>query len=198
MRRISVVVGPRRRLLLDVDGPCANFTQKVFNVVKEETGGRETYTPDQVTTWDILSILKPEWREKFEKDHYRRKGFCRTIPVVEGAISAVEELRDHVDVHFVTSPMDTEYWAYERGKYLEEHFSAKPTEVVQTSEKHIVSGDYLVDDKVSHIEKWAEHHPEGTAFLWDMPYNRNVKIKNVPGKIQRVDGWADLLRVIRG
>lgn len=176
------------RALVDVDGVLADFHAHTFDFVETELGA---VSPDAHTSWDIIPALGRQY-ENAVLERWASEGWCRTIPVLEGAREGIAALREVADVYFVTAQMvHSPFWMWERMQWLKEHFAARDGHVVFTLSKYLVAGDVMVDDKPSNVDLWAKHHPTKKAILWDQPWNQDAL------GMRRARSWDDLLRKIR-
>ena len=152
------------RVLLDCDGVLADFLTPCLAIVNGLSGTKHELS--HVTSWNVFDSLgvSPAVKSKTYK-LMKEEGWCWRLPVMPGAKEAVADLMKISEVHCVTSPMNGPHWEFERRQWLEHHFDI---DVVHSTEhKFAVSGDLLVDDKTSHLEKWLRAHPGGTVVRWD-------------------------------
>lgn len=157
------------RILLDVDGVLADFTEGTRREILAVTG--EDVPAHRFTDYNLLYAVGIRHREAI-RGAWMRQGWCASIPPYEGMKEAVERLRAHHEVFFVTSPFpDAQHWTWERTQWLKEHFGAGDRDIVFTHAKHVVRGDVLVDDKPSNVIEWCNHHPDKWGVLWAQPYN---------------------------
>ena len=190
----------RPTILLDVDGPMADFASSYLDAYYWETGERRRV--GDVDRWDIHKAgwfveralamgTTPHVLRARVDAHVIRPDFCSLITPRTEAIEAVAELRQIADVYVVTSPWTSSpTWVYERTRWIERHFGIPPKNVIHTAAKHLVHGDLLLDDKPSHVESWGERWPDGFALLYGMPHNRDAE------GLTRVD-WDDVITVAR-
>lgn len=182
----------RPRILLDVDGPLADFHRPCLDIINELTG-RE-YTLDMLTEWNLFEALGVSETVK-SKTYARMKesGWCSTIPVCPGAVEGVELLRSVADVYACTSPMNGPTWTHERDGWLSRHFGFTSKQIIHTSAKYVCAGDMLIDDKIENLDKWKSWHPGGLAVRWIMPqYSKHV-YKNGPS----TSSWEDIADMIK-
>lgn len=176
-------------MLLDVDGVLADFVSPALAIL--EVLGAGKFTHADVKTWEICEAIgRPDLVGKFYK-MTDRAGFCYDIPVIAGAKAGVKQCRTVADVMFVTSPMDNQYWVWERNRWLQKHFKAGKKSTIQTDAKHAVSGHVFVDDKPSNVREWLAHNKSSIGILWDAPYNRDVN------DLPRLSSWEDLVTLLR-
>jgi 5'(3')-deoxyribonucleotidase len=168
----------------------AQYVQALLDRVYERTGKR--FQPDDVSKWDVLESLGFDAKTCKEiYDSTVEPGFCAAIQAFPGAAEGVHRLRDFGDVYAVTAPFDSKYWMSEREAWLK-NFGFARKNIVHCIDKHIVTGDVLVDDKTSTLVKWQEHNPLGTAILFQRSYNKNDKWSGVV-----VSNWPNLVSMVR-
>lgn len=159
----------KKRALVDVDGVVADFSQHVIDSVGS------SLTVADITRWDIFGLIE-------EADGSAKKvaalaamedmQFWNTLPIMEGAVEGLKELRKTYDVFWVTSPWPTCHgWDVARRNWIVKNFQASPDHVVVTNAKFICAGNVFIDDKIDNVKAWAEHNPEGRALLFSAPYN---------------------------
>lgn len=180
------------KILLDVDGVLADFIELTFRVLRDLGGPSLTHA--HVTRFEILSFMPEEFRDRM-KAAWAAPGFCSSLPLIEGSAEGVQKLRELGDVVFVTSPMHTPYWHWERHQWLKEHLSSDGRDIVFANRKGHVVGDVLIDDRLDNLLEWQKAHPQGTPVLWSVPhYARGV---DLPPGIISIDNWSDLTDLIR-
>lgn len=174
------------RVLLDCDGVIADWTGAVAEVIKNVSG----LEMDR-TKWFNSKDLPKQYRFKV-MGIISGEGFCRSFNPLPGAIEAIKELRGlgH-DVHFVTSMWDCKSWVFDRNVWLVKHkLCDAPGGVTYTKDKYVVYGDYLVDDKISNVQKWQLAWPDKTGIVWAQPWNAEYS-----GGL-RMNNWDELIRLV--
>lgn len=179
------------RVLIDCDGPLSDFVGLFIQKAKE------IYDVDidknQITTFNIEDCT-PITKEQF-LHICGQKGFCYSIKPVDGAINAVNELKNiGCEVFCVTAPMLSDYWVVERIAWLKEYFGIDISHQVHTSAKYLICGDYFIDDNVGNVNLWTKHN-DGKAFLWNAPYN--FACDNFDGNVLRVNDWKTIINIIK-
>lgn len=153
-----------KRILVDVDGVCADFMGHLLNRLN---------IPDrQIPSWSFKDFLTPSEKAEAEKI-LATEEFCASIPVIDFAITSVQHLQNtNHDIVFVTSPwIRNRTWEATRREWLEKHFGSY-VKLISTDLKYMVRGDYLIDDKPSHIKEWQSCH-NGRAILFDQTWNHS-------------------------
>jgi 5'(3')-deoxyribonucleotidase len=182
------------RVLLDVDGPIADFTGYYLKLVHEVTG--RTYIRAEVSQWDIAKALKLTRQEQDKVESWiDSPTSAMEIQEIPGAVHAVKKIAEMADVYFVTSPWKRcPEWTYYRSMWLRKRFGALGEKVIHTDQKHVCAGDMLVDDKLSNLEGWLNDRMSNQlAVLWDHPANKQIKL---PIWIQRAYGWAKVEELV--
>lgn len=160
------------RVLLDCDGVLADFVSAML----EACGS--SLQPDEITDWGIFDLIGSA-----DGDDVRRKAlaiaddpdFWRSLPVIPLAQENVAHMMaSDSEVFVVTSPWEScKGWDVARRQWLAEHFGIDRYHVVITPAKHVVSGDFFLDDKPEHVRAWRANN-RGFAVLYDAPYNQGA------------------------
>lgn len=193
---------------LDTDGPLAEFVDGFLDLIEEETGAR--YGSAVVTEWEIgespffaklAAELGRDLKELTDAVWKRanRIGFCSSLKPVEGSQEAVERIRSlpDVEVEIITSPMvSNPTWMTERHEWLRRHYGFKKDQIHLVAKKHRLPGDFLVDDKPSHVGAWGDKSKDagyaGNGLLWHAPYNAaDVEVEAI-----RVTSWEEVYGII--
>lgn len=162
-----------KQALVDVDGVCLDFLQHVLDTVP---GGTDVKR-HEVHDWDIFDRLGDAGAE-MKRSHLEQRGWWAEIPPMPGAIEGVAVLRNYFEhVCFVSAPWWSCFgWESQRRKVLCELFGAEPHEVLFGSLKHLVRGDWFVDDKPETVAWWQRAQEDATpafnAWVFDAPYNQ--------------------------
>jgi 5'(3')-deoxyribonucleotidase len=156
------------RILLDVDGPLADFTTALCDALRRR--GHDSVYPDKIQHWCLKESLGPAVEDV--DDILCTKGFVRSLPWVEGAPFLIVALQAIADVVCVTSPWPSKYWVPERVEWLSPWVHADDVLFVRSKRKALISGDVLVEDHPGIAAAWLDANPNGRAILVDRPWNR--------------------------
>lgn len=175
-------------LLCDVDGVAAVLDYHVHHFAQEILG-RALPTP---STWGLFEFDKAMEMAPSEADrffecalYYFDPSIIELCPVFMAHFTRLQEVADIV---FVTAPWKgMEMWMPAREALLE----PLGCEVIFTHAKHLVVGDYLLDDKASTIIKGGQWK----GLLWDAPPNRNSPCQ--PPAV-RVKSWEQVIEILKG
>src|ERR1700677_4537513 len=122
-------MGRRKRLLIDVDEVLADFKTPALGALERLCGRK--LTADDYDVWDMFTVFSEDEKVKVYAE-VGRPGFCRNLEPKLGALQAVHELRQMVDVFPVTSPFPSPTWVHERTEWLVSLFGFTRHEIVHT------------------------------------------------------------------
>lgn len=98
---------------------------------------------------------------QFYKVCYENRNIFFELEPIEGAIKAVEELKDIFDLYFLSVPMwDLQESFTDKRRWVGEHFGAwSRNRLILSAHKHLSRGDFLVDDTTRHgVDKFEGEH----------------------------------------
>ena len=170
------------RLLLDMDGPVANF-------MKEWLGRYNTITGENIKLQDIHGLNTGKFvREPFILKHIKDSvGFIRSLEPIPGAIEGIETLhKQGHEIVFVSNGTNCPTSGHEKRDWLKFYFGHlwKFPPLVLTYHKHFVKGDCLIDDQPKNLENLDK---STTPLLWHYPYNASIT------GYTRIYDWSNLL-----
>lgn len=185
----------RPRILVDVDGPMADFVAPALEAIFQVTG-RRFKASDHVNGWDIfagLGLSEDETTEVFRV--MQVPGLCLGIPMVDGAREGIEALREFAQVWAVTSPFGGEHWMHERDAWLVRNLGFHKDDVlhVRAASKHGVYGNMLIEDKIETLKEWEAAWPGSEAVLFEFSYNCNAGWTG-----HSISNWPDLVAYAMG
>lgn len=150
------------KILLDVDGVLAQTTEKVLELYNKEHD--QNVCVRDLTHWHFeqCACLKHDANKWFLQE-----GFFRDIKVAPGAQEMVRTLsRQGHDLLIATAITYTGY--ADRHDWLEEWFPEIPaSNYLFGSRKDVLTGDFILDDKVANLIGSNVCHP----VILDRPWN---------------------------
>lgn len=181
-----------KTVLLDVDGVLADFVSAYLDIVHEVTG--RVHSPADVTSWDINAALGIEGVQasNVKRAIGSAPQLARRLAVFDNAQTGVAALEAIANVYIVTSPWNSNpTWTHDREHWLERYFGIRSSRVIHTSAKHLVRGDFLVDDKTATLVMWWAHNPVGVPVQWQTPHNRTELWSG-----ESTNSWARLAEIV--
>ncbi len=177
----------------DVDGVVADLFASWL--AKYNKDYNDTLTPDKITEWDVSLFVKPECGEKIY-DYLRHGDLYDEVPVIEGALEGVEELRmlGH-RVVFVTTcvkEMTDPKWNWLEKRGFLPHGRYNQDDLVIAADKLLVDAQLLIDDRAKTVVRWVNDKGK-RAILFQSSY----VLPDVPSafwmKCGRAANWHQLL-----
>jgi 5'(3')-deoxyribonucleotidase len=175
----------RKRVLLDVDGVVCDLVSPTVACLNQLLTQKKVCTIGNIDRWNIAEAMAVYCGEKENSDLamslnrtlnylFNTESFVANLPVYYDSREAVERMAAVADVYFVTAGRDqSRYWHYERFQWLTKHFGGLFQDVIFANHKHIVEGNFFLDDKPSNVLTRMEIGSSGESYLMDRPWNRS-------------------------
>ena len=179
----------RPKILLDIDGVCADFVGPVLSAARTIMG-RPDLTIDMVDQWELTRALGMTDAQSDQLDHaISARGFCASLAPYPGAIAGVQALQEFADVYACTSPWDGDYWHREREQWCVKILGIPRNRIMQGAAKaELLFGNALVEDKTQTLRDWWEPDRGALAVLMEQPWNHNDRWDG-----HRVQNWNELV-----
>lgn len=181
----------RPDIWVDCDGVLADFVGTYLGLHAMLNG--RACCRDEVTAFDFSKcVATPEEDEKIWRHIDKTPGIVRGLVAIPGAADALEELRTIGHVRCLTSPHLGPTWMHERAQWLAA-LGFKKADIVFCSDKKLVHGDVLIDDKLETVLEYKDHHPRSVPVLFDAPYNQ----REPSDRLLRARGWTHAVYLVR-
>ena len=177
-------------VLVDVDNTIASWDDAFLRRFSQEASERVR----QRSCFRIEDVLWTPQERKEVGAILRQGSLYRDLPLYEGAKAALSDmLLDGHDVFLVTSPHAecTGPCAMHKLEWVRENLGERwVARTILTTDKTLVHGDVLVDDKpfVGGARVPSFHH-----VRYDQPYNRGV----AGARLERWGDWRQVLALLR-
>jgi len=173
-------------ILLDMDGVLVDWDAGFLSAWsgRSPVNRQESYAMEKC----VPPHLEEEARAVFHAD-----GFFANLPPMPGAVAAVKRMAEMgYKVMFCTSPVLTSgSCPSEKFEWIRKHFGAGWVgQIVMTSDKTVVRGDVLIDDK-PRITGSAT--PVWKQLMFAAPYNRSV---TGVARLEAWDEWEEKLTAL--
>lgn len=186
-------------LLLDIDGPIADWKLGFIQRLNKMKGTNYSMK-DTGHAWDIKDDLKLDAQTSKEVYHQMDGfGVSRTLPEVEGSVSAVMALAQLYNLYFLTSENRSSVdWVYGRRNWLISKFGLDIADnVVSTHHKYLVYGDVFVDDKLDHLVAWRQFWiSRGFTHHCAIRYTCGRRPTDTPNGILEASSWKELFPML--
>lgn len=159
----------RIRVLFDLDDTLTDFIVELVDRYNKKYG--TNHTKKDCYKWELNEIFEHNILELIDDED-----FFESVKPKEGAIELMKMLVENdkvFEVYVITSCLKPENYI-KKIKWFEKHMPFFPaTNVVPLSDKHIVKGDILVDDRPKNIMDWEAENRNGIGILMDASHNQS-------------------------
>ena len=113
-------------------------------------------------------------------------GFFRTLPVIPGAVAALERLVKKYEVYIVSAAMEFPQSLSEKLGWLGQHFPfISWRNIIFCGDKSIIGTDIMIDDHLKNLDVF-----KGETYLFTASHNVNVT------KHTRLNNWEEAVKVL--
>jgi 5'(3')-deoxyribonucleotidase len=199
---------PKPIIAIDVDDVLARTNEGMMHFINRHFGTNLTWKDYEVEGayegyWEMVwNVSKEEARERYGK--FVASGAVKDLIPVDGAIKAIERLKQRFDLAIVTARSDdqiehTHHW-------LDAHFpkTFNSVDFVSTwSPDHTltkaiickqIGASYLIDDSIDHCRLAVEADIE-TILFGHYGWNKS---KQLPKGIFRINTWPEVVEYFDG
>ena len=190
----------RLPVLFDVDGVLNDFTGELLEHLHH--CGHEVPPPESFKTFKLSEHLDEHaWEQT--KRILSGGAFWRELKPISQAQTLINLIQSRGrEIFFVTSPWRScKEWRGIREWWLNRHFGAKASHVVPISDKWIIRGAVLVEDKAANLQQWLGYSPHWCeGLLLDQPWNRDweqesfagTRIKDHAALLEWFEAWLEV------
>lgn len=172
LARNSYERGKSLKLLIDLDGVVVDLHSIWLRIYNEEWG--DSLSPDAVTTWDTVDLVKPACGVKVY-DILLRPGIFAECKPIDGAIQGLKWLveQGHEVLVVSTPPVGSKTAPSEKIEWVERYLPFLPGgSVILTAHKDLLEADALIEDSPANLAAWMKRGKLGVVF--SRPWNRDV------------------------
>lgn len=175
---IAIMNRKRKIIAIDMDGVLADTEAHFINWYERDYG---------------VSIAREALQGVHEEEGFPEKGairrflytpgFFRTLPLMTGAVAAVQKLMEDYEVYIVSAAMEFPQSLIEKHEWLAEHFPfISWKNIVLCGDKSIIGTDYLIDDHSKNLDFF-----KGKPIMFTSGHNIHQNHHF------RVNNWAEAL-----
>lgn len=137
-------------LLLDMDGPLADFDQAFYDRCIENGWKLDVDGPAWQTARYFTDHIPDRSERKQARAMVDAPGWFASLPVTPGAVAGVADLVDvGFDVWVCTKPLDSSPTCVdEKRRWLAQHFPTLTRRMIVAPDKSLIRGDLLLDDAI--------------------------------------------------
>jgi 5'(3')-deoxyribonucleotidase len=106
------------------------------------------------------------------------KNFFRTVPVMDGAIEAVQKLQKNYEIYIVSAAMEFPQSLVEKRAWLDEHFPfIHWKNIVFCGDKSIIDTNIMIDDHLKNLDYFKGETIMFNAFH-NLDFNNHTRAEN--------------------
>jgi 5'-nucleotidase len=168
----------KQTIAIDMDGVIADVEQQFINWYERDYGvlvPRENFrgVPEAEAFPDKGAVRKFVYTP----------GFFRTLPLMAGAVEAVQQLMKTYEVYIVSAAVEFPQSLPEKLEWLNEHFPfISWRNIVFCGDKSIVQTDYMIDDHCKNLD-----YCKGKTIMFSNGHNANYTHHT------RANNWLEVL-----
>ncbi|MGI9548115.1 MAG: 5' nucleotidase, NT5C type [Flavobacteriaceae bacterium] len=134
---------------------------------------------------DVWQCVPAERQESVWK-HATRVGFFRALKPIQHSQQVLEKLVRKYEVFIASAAMQYPNSLKEKSDWLDEHFPfIEWQNRILCGDKHILSGDILIDDRSYNLQKF-----KGRSILFTSPHNVHSN------GFERVNSWPEVATIL--
>ncbi|PJB13562.1 MAG: 5'(3')-deoxyribonucleotidase [Flavobacteriales bacterium CG_4_9_14_3_um_filter_40_17] len=124
----------------------------------------------------------PENRQQSIQNHPTLEGFFSALKPMKDSQSVMKELSLKYEVYIASAAMEHPKSLIEKYQWIDEHFPfIHWKKRILCGDKHILSGDILIDDRVFNLEPF-----QGRSLMFTSPHNIHEE------GFERVNNWMEI------
>lgn len=185
------------RILVDLDGICADIHKSWYKWLKEKHGFETT---DAAPLSFDMARCVPDSIGAKAFDCLYMPGFYRNLEPIPGAIEAVKGFYDRGDHVLIVTAAEAPTAHMEKKEWVLEHmpFLSK-REFITAHEKWLIQADVLIDDSPRNATDFRAAQPDAFIATLAYPYNANCTAYNIRAENRQGPGsaWEFLSTMIR-
>lgn len=163
----------KKTVAIDMDGVIADVEAHFLNWYERDYGVN-------MTKDDLLG--KSEEEAFPEKGLVRKfastEGFFSTVPVMSGAVEALQKLQEHFEIYIVSAAMEFPQSLVEKRRWLQEHFPFIGWKnIVLCGDKSIINTDFMVDDHIKNLD-YCQGKPIMFHAFHNLDHDHHVRANN--------------------
>jgi 5'(3')-deoxyribonucleotidase len=167
------------RIAIDMDEVLADPIHKFIQLYN-----RDHQLPLDLKIKDGTEFFENVPEEVSDKwfGYINEKGFFSDLPVIEGAVEAVQKLQEKHEVYIVSAAMEFRNSLEDKLDWLGAHFPFIDWRHIMFCGHKIVKADVMIDDRIKNFVGF-----EGRPLLFTSPHNLLIT------EYERVDNWQQVL-----
>lgn len=169
----------KKTIAIDMDGVLADVEAQILNWYERDYGIKHTR---EYLAGRGDEELFPE--RGLVRQYVLSPGFFGTLPLIEGAVAAVQTLMEKYEVYIVSAAVEFPLSLNEKLEWLGHHFPFITwRNIVFCGNKNIINTDYMIDDHIKNLDYF-----KGKTIMFNAYHNVSYTHHF------RVNNWAEILK----
>lgn len=171
----------KKTIAIDMDGVIADVETHYINWYERDYGIK-------VLRENILGLSTAEaFPDGAARKFVRTPGFFATIPVMPGAVEALEKLQEDFEVYIVSAAVEFPQSLSEKLTWLNTHFPFITWHnIIFCGNKSVINTDFMIDDLIRNLDTF-----KGETLMFNAFYNTNHHHHT------RVNNWQEVLDILK-
>ncbi len=171
----------KKTIAIDMDGVLADIEMQILNWYERDYGIKHTRE----------HLIGRSSDEFFPEAGLVRKyiytpGFFQTIPLMQGAVEAVQKLMENFEIYVVSAAMEFPLSLPEKLHWLNEHFPfISWRNIIFCGDKSIINTDYMIDDYPKNLDYF-----KGKPIMFTAYHNTTLTHHS------RVNNWTEVITLL--
>ena len=171
----------RKSIAIDMDGVIADVEAQFLNWYERDYAIKMTKQELQGKNEDN-AFPEPGVIRKFAHS----PGFFLHVPVMEGAVKALQQLSERFEIYIVSAAMEFPLSLPEKLEWLKTNFPFITWKnIIFCGDKSIIGTDYMIDDHPKNLDNF-----KGKAIMFHAFHNVDVKHHT------RASKWSDVISLL--
>lgn len=163
----------KKSIAIDMDGVIADVEEQFLIWYYRDYGVRFT-REDLIGKTDDTAFPEPGSMRKYATS----AGFFLDIPVMQGAVEAVQRLMENFEVYIVSAAMEFPLSLNEKQEWLKANFPFITwRNIIFCGDKSIINTDYMIDDHLKNLDNFKGKTIMFNAFH-NVNYDNHLRVNN--------------------
>jgi len=185
----------KKIILCDMDGIIVDFTGEIIRKINKKYNAN--LRRSDINTWDFKDCVPKEYGSPWQ--FANQDGFYENLKPLAGAIAALAQLHDAgLEIVISTSPSKNPNSAAEKKRWVARHLPfVNENQVMVGSMKHLLKGDFFIDDAPKNQKKYREAWPDTPILTIKYPFDADEGVTVEAEGYQDTDNaWRVIVREI--
>lgn len=177
----------RKSIGIDLDSTLNNLDDIWLEFYNKDYN--DNLIRENLTNWDIASIVKPECGQKMF-DYLLQPGFFKNLGIQQNAYEVTKWLSNLFDLYIVTAYHPKT--CFDKAQWVEKFLPHIPVKnIIFCNHKGLIRTNFLIDDGGHNIIDFNESNRFGMPIVFNAPWNQHLGNKFI-----RVKDWLEIREVI--